>query len=140
MAFYRDSDQLYNSLSMLFERIHSQGDSSAQAVSASRLVIRLRMTAPAGVVLINGRKSPPQITFGNIHMQPDLDIDLPADSLHAILLTELSLKKALVSGQMKVRGPVWKSYVLEDIFRQGQMLYPQVLKDQGLNGSQPAAK
>ena len=46
---------------------------------------------------------------------------------------ELSLKKAMGNGLLKVRGPVWKVTVLADVFYRGRAIYPQILKDQGLS-------
>jgi hypothetical protein len=65
-------------------------------------------------------------------LRPQLDVELTADSLHRILLKELSLRKALGSGAMKVRGPVWRTVALEEILHHGQDLYPQVLHETGL--------
>jgi hypothetical protein len=33
---------------------------------------------------------------------------------------------------MKVRGPFWKAFVLEDILHSGQAIYPQVMEESGL--------
>ena len=100
----------------------------AKQVSHARLIIRLRMTDPPAEVLINGRKDLPQIFYGSTTLRPDLDIELPAEIFHRIMLAELPLGRALASGQMKVRGPIWKSFVLQEIFQSGQREYPQVLK------------
>jgi hypothetical protein len=73
--------------------------------------------------------NPVQIHYGSSPKKPDLDVDLTADALHQILLGELRLRKALGSGAMKVKGPFWKSFALEEILHHGQALYPQVIRD-----------
>jgi hypothetical protein len=132
MAIYKTSQQLSKSLQLLFERVYQQDPAAAEAVSKSNLIIRLRLSAPKAEVVINGRKNPPQITYGNSSLKPDLDVDLTADALHYILLGELPLGKALANGQMKVHGPVWKSFVLANIFHSGQAIYPALAGEIGL--------
>ena len=133
MTVYQSSQQLIGALQLLFGRVHARDPEAANAVSKSRLIIRLQLSAPSAQVVINGRKQPPEITYGSNSLRPDLDVDLSADALHFILLGELSLGKAISSKQMKVRGPIFKSFVLEGIFRSGQALYPQILSEIGLN-------
>ena len=80
-------------------------------------------------IVVNGRSNPPQVRFGHSSLQPDLAIRLSAESLHHILYRELRLRDALTRGKLKVRGPLWKSFVLEDIFHAAQDLYPQALAE-----------
>jgi hypothetical protein len=126
MPVYQNPEQLYLNMQQLFDQLASKDGSAAEAVANSRLMIRLHTYAPEAEILINGRKNPVDITYGASKLRPDLDFLLSADALHYILLGELSLKRALTSGQLKVRGPAFKSFVLEGIFRQGQELYPQI--------------
>jgi hypothetical protein len=70
--------------------------------------------------------------FGPSNLHPNLKIDLSADTLHHIMLGELALKTALARGLLKVQGPLWKSAALGDFFKQSQVLYRQVLVEQGL--------
>jgi hypothetical protein len=136
MPVYAGSDQLYSCLKVLFERIQEEDSQTAQAVVSSHLIIRLSCKLPSAVVTINGRKNPLQILYGPSQVRPDLDVELTANALHQILLAEIPLRKAIASGQMKVRGPVHKIFTLEKILHSGQRLYPDVLRDQGLYGYQ----
>jgi hypothetical protein len=133
MPFFADTDQVYACTRALFARIEEEDPGAADAIRASYLVIRLRCTEPDADFTINGRQRPILTTFGPSRLRPTLDIELAADTLHRIMLGEQSMKKALANGQLKVQGPVWKALALADLFRQGQTLYPQVLKEQGLN-------
>jgi hypothetical protein len=135
MALFADSEQLYIATKALFARIAEEDPGAADAILASHLVIRLRSTEPETEITINGRKRPLQTTFGPSSVRPTLDIEVPADTLHQIMLGEQSMKKALADGRLKVRGPVWKAMALADLFRQGQTLYPEVLREQGLLGA-----
>jgi hypothetical protein len=134
MAIFVDSEQLYSATEALFARIAEEDPGAADAILASHLVIRLRSTEPETEITINGRRRPLQTTFGPSPVRPTLDIELAADTLHQIMLGEQSMKKALADGRLKVRGPAWKAMALADLFRRGQGLYPEVLREQGLVG------
>jgi hypothetical protein len=136
MPFFADTDQLYTCTKVLFAQIEEQDRGAADAILASHLVIRLRCTGPDGEIILNGRQRPVQTTFGPSRLRPTLDIELTADTLHCIMLGEQSMKEALANGKLKVRGPVWKALALADLFHQGQALYPQILRDQGLLSEQ----
>ena len=131
MPFYTDADQLYEVARELFSRIVQQNPHAADSLLSSRLVARLKCEDPTAEFMLNGRKRPMEITYGNSHTRPTLDIELPADMLHRILLDEISLTKALGSGQLKVRGPVWKASALADLFANGQEIYTQILSERG---------
>jgi hypothetical protein len=82
------------------------------------------------VVVINGRERVPRVSYGGNGtnpLRPDLEVSLSAETLHQILTGELRLSKALGQGVMRVRGNVLKGKVLEDLFHQGQAIYPQIL-------------
>jgi len=94
----------------------------------------MRVTAPETDVVVNGRKDPPHITYGKTSLRPDLEIELSADALHKILLGEIRLGSAVAARQLVVRGPIYKSFVFEDIFHSAQAFYPKVLEEVGLDG------
>ncbi len=132
MPIYQTTDQLYACVNELFERIQRDDPHAARPLLASRLVIRFRLTEPTGEIVINGRSRPLTTHFGTNSARPTLDIELSGDILHQILLGQLAVAKALGSKQLKAKGPVWKAAVLADLFRQGQTIYPDILRQQGL--------
>lgn len=125
---FTDPARLQRALQILFARIAAD-PAAVRPLVQSRLILRLAISDPAAEVLINGRTDPPQVRYSASSLRPDLDIQLSAESLHRILLRELRLRDALAGGRLKVRGPVWKSYVLEDIFHAAQDLYPAALAE-----------
>lgn len=134
MAVYVDSEQLYTNVEALFALIAEKNPGAADAVLASRLVIRLRCTEPDAEITINGRRRPLETTYGPTRLRPTFEIELAADTLHAILLGELGLTKAVTNGLVEVRGPVWRAKALADLFHQAQESYLQVLQEQGWPG------
>ena len=134
MAIYNNAEQLYTYVEALFALIAEENPGAADAVVASRLVIRLRCTGPDAEMTINGRQRPLETTFGPSPLRPTLDIKLAPNTLHRIMLGELELKKAIADRLVEVRGPVWKAKALADLFQQAQELYLQVLSEMGWPG------
>jgi len=132
MPFFADADQLYAVAQQLLSRVQEEKPHSAEGITRSRLVVRLRTMGPATEFTLNGRQRPLDIIYGPAGPRPILDIELSADTLHRILLGELPLKRAVGNGALRVHGPVWHLVPLADLFYQGQEIYPQVLADHGL--------
>lgn len=132
MGFYKNSDNFYGAAQAMFTRLQEENPDAAKAVSSARLLIRLRCTDPSAEVFINGRRNPVAISYGPVKDRPELDIAMEADTLHRILLGELTLPNALSAKLLKVRGPVWKTVALADLFYQSQQYYPEILAEQGL--------
>jgi hypothetical protein len=131
MPFYATAEQLYGCAQFLFQRILAEDPRAADAVLASRLLIAIRCYDPLADIIINGRRRPLETTFGSSPGRPDLEVQLAGDTLHQILLGRLTVKKALASGLLKARGPVWKTSALAELFERGQALYPSVLRQHG---------
>jgi hypothetical protein len=134
MPVYTDSAQLYHALETLFTRIAEHDPSASKAVSDSRLILRMRTSSPSTEININGRYNPLQIIYGPSQLRPEIELELPADLLHGILLSQLTLRKAYATGKIKLRGPIWKAAALDTIFQAGQVVYPQILREQRING------
>ena len=131
MAVYTDTEQLYRYVQALRARIAEKDPGAADAILASNMVIRMCCTEPDAEITINGRRRPLETTFGPRRLRPTLEIDLSADTLHAIMLGDLKIRKAVADGLLTARGTVWKAGALADLFRQGQELYREVLHEQG---------
>lgn len=134
MPVYATREQLHAVAGRLFERLQEENARAAEQMLRSRLLIRLRCYHPTAEIWINGRRRPLSTHFGHQRLHPDLDIALETDTLHDILLGQLSLTKALGNGRLEVRGPLWKAKALADLFRQGQSLYAQVMRECGVTG------
>lgn len=132
MAFFQSSDQFYAAVQALFDRLEQENPGAADAVMEAKLLISLHCSEPEAAILINGRRRPATVTFGTNRVRPEVSVELKTDTLHQILLGELTLSKALSAKQLKVRGPAWKTRALAGLFNQAQSIYPKVLEEQGL--------
>lgn len=132
MPFFEDVSQFHTVLRRVFEEVETQNPRAPEALLRARLLIRLKCTAPTTDIWLNGRRRPLTTHFGHARLHPDLELTLEADTLHQILLGELSLTKGLASGRLEVRGALWKAKGLADLFYQSQSVYPEILREEGL--------
>ena len=128
MTVYHNDTALYTSLRSMFERIEKDTPEALQGLLAQHLSLRFKCSAPAAEIMLDGHQRPFQATYGPAAKRPDLDVALTADTLHLILMDELSMKKAMGSGLIKVRGPAWKLKVLIDLVKAGRTFYPQIAR------------
>ena len=133
MPYYSNSERLYSALRRTFARIEKEAPNNLDglhSLMASKTILRLKCTAPAAEVTLNGREKQFKAVYGPSTLRADLTIELASDTLHLILLDELSIKKAYGNGKIKVLGPVWKLKVLTDLVKGAREYYPEVLEEQ----------
>jgi putative sterol carrier protein len=130
MAIYQNSEQLYRCAGAFFGRLRESYPQAEDAVKKAKLLIRVSCTGPDVEFMINGRRDPVEIIFGSSRIRPEVEVEMMSDTLHKILLGELSLPKAAASKQMKIKGPVWKTFPLAELFERGQEIYPDILREQ----------
>jgi hypothetical protein len=130
MAIYRDSDQLYACAEAFFTRLREAYPQAEDAVKKAKTLIRVKCTDPEVEFLINGRRDPVEITYGVGRIRPEVDVEMTSDTLHQLLVGELSLPKAATTRKLKVKGPVWKTFPLAELFERGQEIYPDILREQ----------
>ena len=129
MAVYASDKQLYSCFKALFSKIEEEDSEAADSLLKSKLSIRFQCSDPPASITIDARKNPVNIAYGSTGIKPTMDISLSADTLHEILLGEIGLSKAMGSGRMKPKGPIWKSVALEPLLHDAQKLYPEILKN-----------
>lgn len=133
MPFYPDAQALYGSLRDVFTHIEQSAPVAYQAFLGARLALRLKCSEPAAEVLLDGRRLGRfQATYGPAAIRPDMDVELATDTLHLILLDQLTVKRAVANGLVKVRGPAWKLSALGHVMEAGRLVYPEVLRKNNL--------
>lgn len=132
MSFYANSEQFYAIARALFGRVQAENPQAADDVRKAKLLIRFNCTDPEAELLINGRRQPATVTYGENRVRPEVDVKLATDTLHLILLGDLRLSKALAAKELVVHGPVRKVLAVADLFHQCQAIYPEILREQGL--------
>lgn len=131
MPFYRDSHTLYEVLTDLFNRVAAT-PGATEEFARSGLLISIYLYEPEAFIALNGRTRPVRFSYRPDGLQPDLELHLAADVLHAVWLGQRRLRDAFFGGEIKTKGSVFKAMQLAPLFRQAEVLYPAVLRSKGL--------
>ena len=130
MAIYQSSEQLYTCAEAFFNRLRVSYPQAEDAVKKAKTLIHISCTGPDMEFLVNGRRDPVEIVYGPSKIRPEVSVEMTSDILHQILTGELSLPKAAATRKLKVKGPVWKTFPLAELFERGQEVYPDILREQ----------
>ncbi len=133
MSVFADSAQLYAVAEALFGRVVEENPNAVAQLLRTRMLVRLVCTSPAGEIWLQARKPPLETHFGHLRLHPELEVQMPADTLHGILTGQVTLGAAVARQQIQVRGQVWKARALGDLFEQCQSIYPHVLQAHGIS-------
>lgn len=131
MPFYSTADELYAVLQDVFEEVKKHPE-HIETFTSSNLVIRLRFSGPEAEVLLDGRQPPLEVFYGERPGDANLELAMDGDLLHRIWLGQTALKDAFFGGQIRTKGNVLRAMKLNDLFREAERAYPQVLEQRGL--------
>lgn len=132
MPIYTSDAQLYRCFQTLFGIIEAHDPQAADALLKASLAITFQCIQPTASITIDARRAPVQLAYGPTSLKPTIEVGLTADTLHCLLLGEMRLTKAIGSELVNLKGPVWKTLSLADIFHYAQDFYPGVLESNGL--------
>ena len=132
MTIYASDTQLYSCFERLFAVIENHDPQAANALLKASLAIRFDCVAPRASITIDARRAPVKLAYGQTSVVPTIEVGLTADVLHCLLLGEVRLTKAIGNDLIDLKGPVWKTLSLADIFRYAQQFYPGVLMNHQL--------
>ncbi len=132
MPIYESDTQLYACFEELFGTIEGHDPQAADSLLKASLAIRFQCRAPAASITIDARKAPIAVHYGPNGTKPTIEVGLAGDTLHCLLLGRVRLAKAIGSNLVDLKGPVWKTLSLADLFHYAQQFYPAVLEQHGL--------
>lgn len=127
MPIYASDQQLYTCFEDLFGIIESHDPKAADALLKASLAITFNCTRPTASITIDARRAPVKLAYGATAVTPTIEVGLEADTLHCLLLGDMRLTKAIGSELVNLKGPVWKTLSLADIFHYAQQFYPGIL-------------
>ncbi len=130
MPVYTDSESFYDIIRTLFQRLMAQPEAQT-ALASSPMIVRLQVSDPQASLTIDTKTSPPVFFLGQDEGPVDIELQMSADTLHRIWMDEVRLRDAFMAGDVQVTGDVFKALHLSDLFRQAEILYPQILQEKG---------
>jgi hypothetical protein len=131
MAIFHSAEHLYSILGLVFDRVSATPE-QIEPFTRSNLVIRIRTVQPEAEILLDGRQPPLEVFYGERPGRANLEINLPADLLHAIWMGEERASSAFFSGRVKTKGNFTKAVQMIDLFRECERVYPQIAAEQNL--------
>lgn len=130
MAVFATSDDFYAVMQIIFERLIAD-TAATRDFQSRKMVVRIRGTNPSVELLLNGKPTPIQVSFGPQPGRADLELLMAVDLLHGILTDQQSLKAAFMDGRMKVGGNIFRALQLTDLFHKIEAIYTDVMREHG---------
>ncbi len=132
MPIYASDTQLYTCFEQLFGIIEGHDPAAACALLKAAVAIRFNCVQPSAAITIDARKAPVAVHYGAHTFKPTIEVGLSSDTLHCLLLGEIRLSKAIGGDLLDLKGPVWKTLSLAELFHYAQQFYPAVLQEHNL--------
>jgi 2-oxoisovalerate dehydrogenase E1 component len=130
MYVFSDIEQLYEVLDATFRRAR-QDPEVAQELRAGNLVVRFRYHDPTGEITIDLTQDPITWTCGQSDLPADVTMTQSGDTSHRFWLGQLSVPRAIATGQIVARGSVPKALALLPAVKPIFGIYEQTLRELG---------
>jgi hypothetical protein len=132
MAYFKDADDVYANLG-LFLRQLAVDPEMTPALTRADTTFQLRMRNPDSVLTVRTPQDdqPPQVDAGDTTLQPEVVLQLDADTAHRFWLGQVNVAVALAKGDIRTRGPAAKVLKLVPLVKPGFPRYRQQLEAAG---------
>lgn len=128
---FRDSEMLYDVLGDFFMLLKDHPD-IGPALKKTNLLIRFNYENPEGVITVDATGEELQIIRGDFDGRPEVTMSMNADFAHKFWHGRANLVTALTRRQVVAKGNVPKTIKLLPVLKPAYELYPQFLRDKGL--------
>ena len=108
MAYFRDADEVYKYIGTLFEQL-AEDEELAPQFRKANTIVQYQYREPESqitVKLMDGEDG--KVDCVETNMEPEVVMNMDADTAHRFWLGKLNVTVALARGQMKAKGPVAK--------------------------------
>jgi putative sterol carrier protein len=131
VAYFKDAQDVYDTLGKLFVDLASDGELAPKFRKANTIV-RYEYTNPDSAITVRLQEGEPgDVDFGESDMEPEVTMAMEADTAHRFWLGEVNVTVALARGQIKAKGPVAKILKLVPLTKQVFPRYKAQLEAQG---------
>jgi putative sterol carrier protein len=108
VAYFKDAQEVYDTLGRLFEDI-AQDEELAPRFRQANTIVRYDYSDPESTITVRLQEGQPgDVDFGESEMEPEVTMSMEADTAHRFWLGEVNVTVALARGQIKASGPVAK--------------------------------
>ena len=131
MAYFKDADEVYDTLGKLFVEI-ANDDELAPKFRRANTIVRYEYSHPDSAITVRLQEGQPgDVDFGDSEMEPEVTMSMEADTAHKFWLGEVNVTVALARGEIKAKGPVAKILKLVPLAKPIFPRYKAQLEAQG---------
>ena len=131
MAYFKDADEVYETLGQLFVEI-AQDEELAPKFRKANTIVRYEHSDPEALITVlmkEGEET--RVDFGESDLEPEVTMTMEADTAHRFWLGKLSVTRAMSRGQIKANGPVTKVLKLVPLVKPVFPRYRRLLEEAG---------
>ncbi len=108
MAYFKDAQEVYDTIGKLFEELATDEELGPKFRKADTIV-QYVYSEPDSIVTVRLEEDKPSdVDFGETEMEPEVTMRMEADTAHRFWLGRVNVTVALARGQIKAEGPVAK--------------------------------
>jgi hypothetical protein len=132
MPLFKDADDVYANLG-LFMRQLAVDPEMTPALQRIDTTFQMRLRNPDSVLTMRtpGEEQEAQVDLGETTLQPEVILQLDADTAHRFWLGQVNAAVALARGDIRTRGPVAKILGLVPLVKPGFPRYRSQLEAAG---------
>jgi hypothetical protein len=132
MAYFKDADDVYGTLGRVRRELAADPE-LAPALKRADTTFQLRLRQPDSLVTVSAPRDdqPATVDLGNTAMQPEVVLQMDADTAHRFWLGDVNVAVALARGDVRARGPVAKILKLVPLVKPGFQRYRAQLEADG---------
>ena len=108
MAYFKDAEEVYDTIGKLFADLTSGDDDLAAAFLGADTIVRYEYTDPTAVITVELKADHGSVQFGESDLDPEVTMSMSADTAHRFWLGEVNVTTALARGEIRANGPVAK--------------------------------
>lgn len=128
---FKDSDMLYDIFMDFYDLLNKDPD-IGPSLQKTNLCIQFRYSKPDAVITIDATGDETKLIKGEFSGDPEVTMSMDADFAHKFWHGKANLVTALTRRQVKAKGNVPKTLKLLPILKPAYDLYPDFLRDKGL--------
>jgi putative sterol carrier protein len=131
MAYFKDAQEVYDTIGSLFEDLAADEEMAPKFRRANTIVQYRHRDPDSTITVLLREDEPPEIDFGETDMEPEVVMSMEADTAHRFWLGKVNVTVALARGQIKASGPVAKILKLVPLTKPVFPRYKAQLLEQG---------
>lgn len=131
MAYFKDADELYETLGKLLRDI-ANDEELAPGFRRANTIVRYEYSDPDAAVTVRLQEGQPgDVDFGESDLEPEVKMSMSADTAHRFWLGKVNVTVAMARGEIKASGPVAKLLKLVPLAKPAFPRYKAQLEAQG---------